>query len=139
MEEKESLQELKIAKPKAHNIPVEQTKGDAAVWGSKIDAQGANETNKPWGDYHVEQYDLSGKFSKVIDKTNEILMYKLGADMSEIKREALLKDDLGADSLDIVELATEFEKAFKISIPEDATVQIQTVGDVYDCLYYYLK
>ncbi|MBQ8712993.1 MAG: acyl carrier protein [Prevotella sp.] len=66
-------------------------------------------------------------------KVNEILVDKLGVDHTEIKPDATLRDDLGADSLDIVELIMEFEKDFNISIPDDKVESMTecTVGAVY--------
>lgn len=53
---------------------------------------------------------------------------KLGVDESEVTPEASFTNDLGADSLDTVELIMEFEKEFNISIPDDQAENIQTVG-----------
>ena len=54
---------------------------------------------------------------------------KLGVEESEVKNEARFTNDLGADSLDTVELIMEFEKEFNITIPDDQAEKIQTVGD----------
>ena len=62
-------------------------------------------------------------------KVKEIIVDKLGVDESEVKNEASFANDLGADSLDTVELIMEFEKAFEISIPDDQAEKISTVGD----------
>ena len=62
-------------------------------------------------------------------KVKEIIVDKLGVDESEVKNEASFANDLGADSLDTVELIMEFEKAFEISIPDDKAEKITTVGD----------
>ncbi|OYT15389.1 MAG: acyl carrier protein [Bacteroidetes bacterium 4572_77] len=62
---------------------------------------------------------------KVID----IIVDKLGVDPSEVTPEANFTNDLGADSLDTVELIMEFEKEFNISIPDDQAENIQTVGE----------
>ena len=70
---------------------------------------------------------------------NQELVDKLGIDKTRITRESHLKDDLGADSLDQIELIMECERDFNFSIPNNMSEQIQTVGDAYDCLYYYLK
>jgi acyl carrier protein len=53
----------------------------------------------------------------------------LGVDESEVTNEASFTNDLGADSLDTVELIMEFEKEFNIAIPDDQSENIQTVGD----------
>ena len=54
---------------------------------------------------------------------------KVGVEESEVKNEASFTNDLGADSLDTVELIMEFEKEFGISIPDDQAEKIATVGD----------
>ena len=66
---------------------------------------------------------------EIESKVKEIIVSKLGVDESEVKPEASFTNDLGADSLDTVELIMEFEKAFSISIPDDKTEKIATVGD----------
>ena len=58
-----------------------------------------------------------------------IIVDKLSVDEAEVKPEASFANDLGADSLDTVELIMEFEKEFKISIPDDQAEKISTVGD----------
>lgn len=67
-------------------------------------------------------------------KVKEIIMDKLGVEESQITPEASFINDLGADSLDIVELVMAFEQAFNISIPDEDSEKIQTVGDVYKYL-----
>ena len=58
-----------------------------------------------------------------------IIVDKLGVDESEVKPEATFTNDLGADSLDTVELIMELEKEFNITIPDDQAEKIATVGD----------
>ena len=68
--------------------------------------------------------------SEVAAKVKAIIVDKLGVDESEVTETASFQNDLGADSLDTVELIMEFEKAFNITIPdEDAGEKIATVGD----------
>ncbi|MBO8474868.1 MAG: acyl carrier protein [Bacteroidetes bacterium] len=68
--------------------------------------------------------------AEVAEKVKAIIVDKLGVDASEVKETASFTNDLGADSLDTVELIMEFEKAFGITIPdEDAGEKIATVGD----------
>ena len=67
--------------------------------------------------------------SVIESKVNAIIVDKLGVEASEVKPEASFTNDLGADSLDTVELIMEFEKEFGISIPDDKAETIQTVGD----------
>ena len=66
--------------------------------------------------------------SEIESKVKEIIVDKLGVD-EEVKPEASFTNDLGADSLDTVELIMEFEKEFGISIPDDKAEKIGTVGD----------
>lgn len=62
-------------------------------------------------------------------KVKEIIISKLGVDEGQITPEASFTNDLGADSLDTVELVMEFEKAFNIQIPDEDAEKIGTVGD----------
>ncbi len=62
-------------------------------------------------------------------KVKEIIVSKLGVDAGQITPEASFTNDLGADSLDTVELVMEFEKAFNIQIPDEDAEKIATVGD----------
>ena len=62
-------------------------------------------------------------------KVKEIIMNKLGVEASQITTEASFTNDLGADSLDTVELVMEFEKAFNLQIPDEDAEKIATVGD----------
>ncbi len=59
----------------------------------------------------------------------EIVVDKLGAEEAKVELKASFTEDLGADSLDTVELVMEFEKEFDIQIPDDAAEKIATVGD----------
>ena len=63
------------------------------------------------------------------NKIKEIIVDKLGIEESEITDSASYTNDLGADSLDTVELIMEFEKEFNVSIPDEEAEKIQTVGD----------
>ena len=67
--------------------------------------------------------------SDVKSKVVAIIVDKLGVEESEVTHEASFTNDLGADSLDTVELIMEFEKEFNIAIPDDQAEKIQTVGD----------
>ncbi len=67
--------------------------------------------------------------SAIEQKVKEIIVDKLSVDEAEVKLEASFANDLGADSLDTVELIMEFEKEFNISIPDDQAEKISTVGD----------
>ena len=67
--------------------------------------------------------------SEIASKVKAIIVDKLGVEESEVKNEASFTNDLGADSLDTVELIMEFEKECGISIPDDQAETIATVGD----------
>ena len=67
--------------------------------------------------------------SDIESKVRDIIVEKLGVNEEEVKPEASFTNDLGADSLDTVELIMEFEKEFNISIPDDQAEKIGTVGD----------
>ena len=62
-------------------------------------------------------------------KVKEIIMNKLGVEATQVTPEASFTNDLGADSLDTVELVMEFEKAFNVQIPDEDAEKIATVGD----------
>lgn len=70
--------------------------------------------------------------SDIKSKVISIIVDKLGVEESEVNNEASFTNDLGADSLDTVELIMEFEKEFNIAIPDDQAEKIQTVGDAID-------
>jgi acyl carrier protein len=67
--------------------------------------------------------------SEVAEKITQIVVEHLGVDESKVTPEASFIDDLGADSLDTVELVMAFEEAFNVEIPEDAAEKIATVKD----------
>jgi acyl carrier protein len=67
--------------------------------------------------------------SDVATKIKAIIIDKLGVDENEVTLEASFTNDLGADSLDTVELIMEFEKEFNIAIPDDQAEKISTVGE----------
>lgn len=67
--------------------------------------------------------------SDIASRVKAIIVDKLGVDETEVTPEASFTNDLGADSLDTVELIMEFEKEFSIGIPDDQAENIGTVGD----------
>lgn len=67
--------------------------------------------------------------SEIAERVKDIIADKLSVEKSEVTNEASFTNDLGADSLDTVELIMEFEKEFGISIPDDQAEKITTVGD----------
>ena len=70
--------------------------------------------------------------SETAARVKAIIVDKLGVEESEVTNEASFTNDLGADSLDTVELIMEFEKEFNISIPDDEAEKISKVGDAVD-------
>ncbi|MBC7797549.1 MAG: acyl carrier protein [Pyrinomonadaceae bacterium] len=68
---------------------------------------------------------------EVQSKLKQIIVDELGVDEAEVTPNARFIDDLGADSLDLVELVMRFEEEFGIEIPDEDAEKIQTVGDAY--------
>ena len=73
-----------------------------------------------------------GTMSEIGDKVKKIVVEHLGVEEGKVTPEASFIDDLGADSLDTVELVMAFEEAFGVEIPEDAAEKIGTVKDAID-------
>jgi acyl carrier protein len=71
---------------------------------------------------------------EILNKVTDIIVNKLGVDQDQVTAEASFTNDLGADSLDTVELVMEFEKAFNIQIPDEDAEKIATVGDAVNYL-----
>ncbi len=67
--------------------------------------------------------------SDIASRVKAIIVDKLGVDENEVVTEASFTNDLGADSLDTVELIMEFEKEFNVNIPDEQAENIATVGD----------
>ena len=67
--------------------------------------------------------------SDIAERVKKIVVEHLGVEAAQVKEDAKFIDDLGADSLDTVELVMAFEEEFAIEIPDDAAEKIQTVGD----------
>ncbi len=67
--------------------------------------------------------DLSGRIQSIVTE-------QLGVESSEVTKDASILDDLGADSLDVVELVMALEEAFDIEIPDDAVEEMRTIGDI---------
>ncbi len=65
----------------------------------------------------------------VLERVKEIVVEQLGVDAEEVTNDASFVDDLGADSLDIVELVMAFEEEFELEIPDEDAEKIGTVGD----------
>jgi len=67
--------------------------------------------------------DLSGRIQAIVTE-------QLGVESAEVTKDASILDDLGADSLDVVELVMALEEAFDIEIPDDAVEAMRTIGDI---------
>ncbi|MCD6386384.1 acyl carrier protein [Candidatus Sumerlaeota bacterium] len=67
--------------------------------------------------------------SSIAERVKEIIVNKLGVSEEEVKEDASFVEDLGADSLDIVELIMDMEEEFNIEIPDEDAEQIRTVGE----------
>lgn len=72
--------------------------------------------------------------SNIAERVKKIIVDKLGVEESQVTPEASFTNDLGADSLDTVELIMEFEKEFNISIPDEQAETIGTVGQAIEYL-----
>ena len=72
--------------------------------------------------------------SNIAERVKKIIVDKLGVEESQVTPEASFTNDLGADSLDTVELIMEFEKEFNISIPDEQAESIGTVGQAIEYL-----
>jgi acyl carrier protein len=75
---------------------------------------------------------ISGGFMSVEQKVKQIIVEQLGVDEGQVDATASFVDDLGADSLDIVELVMAFEEAFDLDIPDEDAEKIRTVKDAVD-------
>lgn len=77
-----------------------------------------------------DQHNKKVKFmSDIAERVKKIVVERLGVEESKVSESASFIDDLGADSLDTVELVMAFEEEFNVEIPDDAAEKIQTVGD----------
>jgi len=72
--------------------------------------------------------------AKVLEQVKKVVVDQLGVSEAEVKKESSFVDDLGADSLDTVELVMAFEEEFSVEIPDDAAETIVTVGDAVNFL-----
>jgi len=77
--------------------------------------------------------------ASVADKVKQIIVEQLGVEESEVTPTASFVDDLGADSLDTVELVMAFEEAFDIEIPDEEAEKIRTVQDATDYISKHAK
>jgi len=72
------------------------------------------------------------------ERVDFILEDKLCCDLDNIKSDSLIRDDLGADSLDEIEICMELEKEFNINIPDLELEKVKTVSDLYECVEKFL-
>lgn len=72
--------------------------------------------------------------ASVEEQVKQIIVEQLGVDEAEVTPNAHFVDDLGADSLDIVELVMAFEEEFSVEVPDEDAEKLQTVGDVIKCI-----
>lgn len=72
------------------------------------------------------------EYEEIVSKVKAIIVDKLGVEPSEVTETANFTNDIGADSLDTVELLMEFEKVFGVKIPDEETSGIATVKDAID-------
>jgi acyl carrier protein len=79
------------------------------------------------------------RMAAVEEKVKQIIVEQLGVDEAEVTPTAHFVDDLGADSLDLVELVMEFEEAFEIEIPDEDAEKIATVKDAIDYVQSHVK
>jgi len=77
--------------------------------------------------------------SQIEEKVKAIIVDKLGVNENEVIPEASFTNDLGADSLDTVELIMEFEKEFNLSIPDEDAEKITTVGEAIDYINQHIQ
>jgi acyl carrier protein len=90
---------------------------------------GEPESPNPRGETEFEDTRKDKQMSDIAERVKKIVVEHLGVEAAQVKEDAKFIDDLGADSLDTVELVMAFEEEFGIEIPDDAAEKIQTVGD----------
>ena len=73
---------------------------------------------------------MSESVAALHDKVRGLMAEQLGADLADLRPEADILDDLGADSLDVVEMVMALEEAYDIEVPDDDAEAMRTVGDV---------
>jgi acyl carrier protein len=81
---------------------------------------------------HIAKEYLGRNYMAVEQKVKQIIVEQLGVDETQVDNNASFVEDLGADSLDIVELVMAFEEAFEIEIPDEDAEKIATVKDAID-------
>jgi acyl carrier protein len=87
----------------------------------------------------ANEKELADHMASVEERVKQIIVEQLGVDEGEVTANASFVDDLGADSLDTVELVMAFEEAFEIEIPDEAAEKIRTVKDAVDYINAHAK
>ena len=95
--------------------------------GRRLHAQAARESEAEY-----ESYSRDIHMAEVAEKVTKIIVEQLQVDEAEVTPGASFQEDLGADSLDVVELVMQFEEAFDIQIPDEDAEKIKTVKDAVD-------
>ncbi len=96
-------------------------------------------TGKPCLPARAGQKEMNGLMASVDERVKQIIVEQLGVDEAEVTPNASFVDDLGADSLDTVELVMAFEEAFEIEIPDEDAEKIRTVKDATDYISSHAK
>jgi acyl carrier protein len=104
---------------------------DFRVFGEGFLAPGGGPPVRRWQAWR-NQEQVRKNMAAVDDKVKQIIVEQLGVDEGEVTPNASFVDDLGADSLDTVELVMAFEEAFEIEIPDEDAEKIRTVQDAVD-------
>jgi acyl carrier protein len=88
-----------------------------------------------WSSDRVQATPIEDDMSNVEEKVKDIIVEELGVEREKLTSEASFMEDLGADSLDTVELVMAFEKEFDIDIPDEDAEKLRTVGDAMNYLH----
>jgi acyl carrier protein len=88
-----------------------------------------------WSSDGVQETPIEDDMSNVEEKVKDIIVEELGVEREKLTSEASFMEDLGADSLDTVELVMAFEKEFDIDIPDEDAEKLRTVGDAMNYLH----
>lgn len=98
----------------------------------EVNAKGDILRNKPASASTIKETQSTPSSASVEERVIDIVCESLGVSKEQVTRQTSFIDDIGADSLDIVELVMELEEEFEITIPDDQAEQIKTVGEAID-------
>src|SRR3984893_8336923 len=123
-----------ISTPKWPSNAASSRRGCASTPGGGRDAPPSRQVNQSpgWADSRPYTQAQGERMAAVDEKVKQIIVEQLGVDEGEVTQNASFVDDLGADSLDTVELVMAFEEAFEIEIPDEDAEKIRTVQDAVD-------